>query len=36
MAAADEIALSLLRREGIASIWELHVHARSRVPRGGT
>jgi hypothetical protein len=36
MAAADEIALSLLRREGIASIWELHVHAARVYREGGT
>lgn len=34
MAAADEIALSLLRQEGIGCIWELHVHA-ARVYREG-
>ena len=34
MATADEIALSLLRREGIDSVWELHVHA-ARVYREG-
>ena len=34
MAAADEIALTLLRREGPGCIWELHVRA-SRMYREG-
>ena len=34
MAAADEIALSLLQQEGLGCIWELHVHA-ARVYREG-
>lgn len=27
MARADEIALKLLQQEGVAGIWELHMHA---------
>jgi hypothetical protein len=34
MATADEIALTLLRQEGIDSIWELHTHA-ARLHRQG-
>jgi hypothetical protein len=34
MATADEIALTLLQREGVDSIWELHTHA-ARLHRQG-
>ena len=34
MAAADEIAMELLRHEGPGCIWKLHVHA-ARVCREG-
>ena len=34
MAAADEIAMELLRHEGLGCIWKLHVHA-ARVYREG-
>lgn len=34
MATADEIAITLLRREAIESIWDLHTHA-ARLHREG-
>ena len=34
MATADEIALTLLQREGVDSIWDLHTHA-ARLHRQG-